>query len=154
MGNISISLKLRVLPGDKIISPGCEPSTFSSSISLAKNMDCGRSIIDLADALEAIPGSRVEYITYDIESKKFYVLPSRDVNCRCEPVVDYYDILRSLAKEPTQEEREKFDYCQVFDQGYCPSPDFEFDEPPPSSSYAREGDLSLYEAVRNNAAGT
>lgn len=149
---MQISLKLRVLPGDKIIVPGCEPATYSTSTSLLQNMNCGRSVVDLKDALEAIPGSKVELAGYDLINTKYFVLPPKEVGCNCAPVVDYYEILKSIAKEPPEKD-DSYDHCNVIDQGYCPSPDFEFKEPPPTSTYLPEGNTCLANAVRDFNAG-
>ena len=149
---MNISLKLRIIPGDKIIVPGCEPSTYSSSTSLARNMNCGRSLVDVKDALEAIPGSVVEVAHYDLINTKYFVLPATEVGCSCAPVVDYYDILRTIAKEPPSVDNSD-NGCNVIDQGYCPSPDFELIEPPPQAAYFNEGDLSLANVVRDSNAG-
>lgn len=153
--DITYSLKLPILATDKIIVPGCEPATYSSSVSLAANMHCGRALVDLADALAAIPGSFVETFAtpYQGYRTKFFVLPPKLIDCSCEPVVDYYAILKEIATTEEPETRD-YDYCATLDQGFCPSPDFDLLPPPPASTYGHEGDLSLATALRNQQSGT
>jgi hypothetical protein len=140
---VYIYRKLDVLAGDKLLVPGCEPTSTISSKMLAAQLrerNCGTALVDLADALEAIPGSTIEYGIHWTMGyrKKWLVLPPVKQGCPCTPVEDYYAILRELAnqEEPVTE---KYDYCAMDNMGFCPSPGFEFADPPPPSPYIEPG---------------
>lgn len=101
---IRIANKLEVLTGNKILVPGCEPTSAFTSPTLAENRDCTASIVDLADALAAIPGSTVIYIRNP--RKKFFVLPNGPAedpsvcdNPCVKSVQDWYQILRNLGDQ-------------------------------------------------------
>lgn len=91
--------KIEVLPGNKVLVPGCEPTSAFTSPTLAENRDCKASVVDLADALEAVPGSTVIYMSNP--RKKFFVLPSgpppspETCSGRCD-VEDWYQLLRDI----------------------------------------------------------
>ena len=104
-GKFEIRNKLEVLAGNKILVPGCEPTSAFTSPTLAENRDCKASIVDLADALEAVPGSTVIYMSNP--RKKFFVLPSGpppspdecDTSSKCDQVQDWYQFLRDISTE-------------------------------------------------------
>lgn len=100
---INIANKLTVLPGNIILIPGCEPLSELSSLSLSANINCKSSVITLAAALEAIPGSTVEILSNP--KSFFFVLPEgppTTPGCNsCDSGVDWYQILRD-ATTPTQ----------------------------------------------------
>lgn len=102
---INIQNKLEVLAGNKILVPGCEPTSAFTSTTLAENRDCKASVIDLADALEAVPGSTVIYMSNP--RRKFFVLPNgpppspdccRPNPCSCVGE-DWYQKLRDVGEE-------------------------------------------------------
>ena len=96
---IEIKNRLEVLSGNKIMVPGCEPTSAFTSPTLAENRECTATVVDLGDALEAIPGSTV--IAWRNPRKRFFVLPSgpppspqRCTDCLIQP--DWYQILRDI----------------------------------------------------------
>ena len=140
----TIALQLEVLATNKIIVPGCEPTSALSSNKLSSwlaEQNCGSALVDLDDALEAIPGSWVKWgnnFGRGNIRQRWYVLPASDTDCPCASKFDYYSILRDLAGEELPVE-ESFDTCDVIGMGYCPSPDFEDVKAPPKSPYKEEG---------------
>jgi hypothetical protein len=75
IGNtVTIANKLEVLLGNVIIVPGCEPVSDFTSTTLAANMTCKTAVIKVEEALEAIPGSTLEFQTNP--RRLFFVLPS------------------------------------------------------------------------------
>jgi hypothetical protein len=140
----TISHQLEVIANNKVMVPGCEPTSALSSTTLSSYLaesGCGNALVDLEDALEAIPGSFVKLganFNRGGFRQKWLVLPPIDTDCPCDEYPDYYDILRSLASEELPVE-EDFDSCDVIGQGFCPSPDFKDIEPPPTDPYQEEG---------------
>jgi len=141
---IVIQNRLEVIGADKVLVPGCEPTSAMSSDTLMRFSDCGGAVADLNDALEAIPGSSVEYqINNGVSQgvrKRWFVLPPYDPGCPCQAMFDSYAVLKELAKKHDEEEP-GFEECQVLPQGWCPPKDFESIEAPPVSPYREEGDL-------------
>lgn len=143
---ITISHQLEVIPGNKVLVPGCEPTSALSSTKLSSYLaesGCGNALVDLEEALAAIPGSYVKFganFNRGNMRQKWFVLPPIDTDCPCDEYEDYYDILRDLANEELPVE-ENYDACDVIGQGFCPSPDFEDIEPPPTSPYKSEGEF-------------
>ena len=133
--DICIVRRLEVVGKDTIMVPGCEPTSALTSDTLSRFMDCKRCYVSLVDALDAIPGSSVEYQVNNGESnggtKKWFVLPQQCIECPCEDTVDYYRILKDLTKVDinTQEELDcgvidNIDRCCEFnnDREYTPNP--------------------------------
>lgn len=96
---IRIQNKLEILRGNKILVPGCEPTSAFTSPTLAENRDCKATVVDLADAVAAIPDATIE--TWGNPRTRFFVLPSgpppspqRCTDCNVQP--DYYAILRDI----------------------------------------------------------
>ena len=56
---IKIQNRLEILRGNKIIVPGCEPTSAFTSPTLAENRECTASVVDLADAITAIPNATI-----------------------------------------------------------------------------------------------
>ena len=144
----TISLQLNIIPGNKIIVPGCEPSSNLSSLTLGVFMakgGCGSALVDLNLARNAIPGSFVKYGNNYNQSgvrQKWFVLPATRPGCPCDQNIDYYGILKSLATDNIPE-TESFDKCDINGMGYCPHPDFKLAEPPPISPYIGEGSFPV-----------
>lgn len=127
---------------DQVVIPGCEPtSTITSDVLLRFQRCCGATV-PLDRALEAIPGSRVEFQTnngiFAGYRKRWFVLPPIALDCECVQYPDYYQILKDLACETTQEEPVA-DCGEPIDMGYCPAPGFEDALPPPVYPYVDEG---------------
>lgn len=143
---IQIALQLEVIPQNKVMVPGCEPTSALSSTALSSwlaESGCGNALVNLDDALEAIPGSYVKVgFNFGVGNmrQKWFVLPAMDTDCPCDTYDDYYQILRDLAGEE-DEETESYDTCDVVGMGYCPSPDFDQAVQPPSDPYKEEGEF-------------
>lgn len=144
MAGITYQYQLEVHGNNKVLVPGCEPTSSLSSKTLSAYMAAGKgcknALVDLNDALAAIPGSFVK-IGFNFNKgtrQKWFVLPPIDTSCPCTSYPDYYDILRNIPGSEIPVESE-FDKCDMIGMGYCPSPDFDSIEPPPSSPYQDEG---------------
>jgi len=141
---ITIALQLEVLATNKIIVPGCEPTSALSSTALSSWLaegGCGNALVNVSAALEAIPGSYIKYgmnFNRGNMRQSWFVLPAVDVDCPCDKYPDYYAILKDLANEELPVE-ESFDSCDTMGMGYCPSPDFDEVIAPPNSPYKDEG---------------
>ena len=140
---IEIRNRLEVLGTNQLLIPGCEPTSAVTSVTLGRQSKCCNSLVDVNAALKAVPGSTLLFmINSSGESqfrKRWFVLPAVNPDCPCpSPAqLDVYQILRDLAceEEPEVEELE----CEVIDQGFCPSPDFETIPPPRPDPYFEEG---------------
>ena len=138
----TISYQLEIKGINKVLVPGCEPTSSLSSRTLSAYMAsgnlCKSALVDLDTVLNAIPGSHVKY-GYNFNKgimQKWLVLPPIEYNCPCSSTTDYYGILRSLPGEELQEE-EEFDKCDLIGMGFDPSPDFY--SKPPTNTYHEEG---------------
>jgi hypothetical protein len=146
MHDVSLELRLQMV-ADKVMVPGCEPTSAVSSIKLMNSIRriCRNSLVPVQEVLDAIPGSHIQYGynygagTADGVRQRWLVLPPRSMEC-CVPAIDYYAIIRGLPGcEP--EVDEKFDFCSTIGMGYCPSPDFKFAEKPRDDPYRPEGTM-------------
>jgi hypothetical protein len=141
-----IYLQLEILPSGKIRIPGAEPTSALSSIKLSAHladMGCRSALVELDDALAAIPGSFVK-LGHNFGRgywQRWYVLPPYDTGCPCDERVDYYTVLRGLACEE-MEETESMDACDLMSMGHCPSPEFDT-VPEPSEPYKEEGGFAI-----------
>ena len=139
---IDIQWQLEVIPSNKIMVPGCEPTSALSSTKLSSWMaesGCKNVLVNVNDALEAIPGSYLKYGSNwgrGNMRQKWFVLPPISPDCPCSSYPDYYMLLRELASEEAPVE-EVYDTCNINGMGYCPSGDFV--EPPPRDPYVDEG---------------
>ena len=107
MGNIIIQHRLEVIAGNKLLVPGCEPTSVLTSPTLSANVGvyCNNTMVDLVDALNAVSGSYIIGML-NVGSgngggvrKQFFVLPSGPppgYGCECS-MTDWYKILRNLA---------------------------------------------------------
>jgi hypothetical protein len=136
--------QLEVRGNNKVLVPGCEPTSALSSRTLSAYMalgqGCKNALVDLKTALAAIPGSSVKYgINFNKGVRqKWFVLPPIEPTCPCTSYTDYYDILKNL--EGTElPVTEQFDKCDIVGMGYCPSPDFDTVPAPPTETYHPEG---------------
>lgn len=141
---IQYNLQLEVLANNKILVPGCEPTSSLSSVTLSiylsKNR-CGNSLVDLNDALQHIPGSYVKFgnnFNRGNRRQKWFVLPPVNINCPCDNYIDWYEELRKLANDELPLE-ENYDTCDIIGMGYCPSPDFKDIPAPANDPYREEG---------------
>ena len=144
MSNVEVSLQLEVRPGNKILVPGCEPTSAMTSRTLGaflqKTGRCKNALVPLATALAAIPGSYVKMASNfnrGNQRQRWYVLPSVVPQCPCITNGDWYEVLRSLAVDEAPM-TEEFDKCNTVGMGFCPSPDF-VEHKAPSANYIEEG---------------
>ena len=142
MTQATLQYTLNVLATNMMIVPGCEPTSELTSDTLSRALDCGRAVVNVYDALAAIPGSTIKFMP-DASGggtrRKIFVLPPIDLTCPCAQYDDYYKILKMLAKEeaPVQE---SYDHCDIIGQGFCHSPDWDQQPTPPPDPYFPEGD--------------
>ncbi len=140
---ITINLQLEIIPPNKVVVPGCESASAISSPTLAMYMSrlgtCKRAVIDVDQALIAIPGSYIKFGKNDGgRLQKWLVLPPITPSCPCTSHEDYYKILREYATTEAPVE-EKFDQCNIIGMGFDPSPDFER----PTDPYQSEGSFPV-----------
>lgn len=142
---ISIDIQLEILANKKIMIPGCEPVSSFTSPKLANMLSqsgCGGgALVDLADVLNAIPGSYVRYgYNYNRGGyrQSWLILPGRTPGCPCATLEDWFTVLKKLPKKEP-ETTEEYDLCNMNSSGFCPSPDFKDAEPPLKSPYREEG---------------
>jgi hypothetical protein len=140
----TIEIQLEISSQNKIMVPGCEPTSALSSTALSSYLadgGCGNALVELQDALDAIPGSWVKMganFSRGNMRQKWFVLPPMSTDCPCNDRPDYYATLKSLANSEAPLE-EKFDACDMIGMGYCPSPDFDSIPAPAPSPYKEEG---------------
>lgn len=118
MGDITIKNKLSVKSGNKVLVPGCEPVSGTSSTTILQNLDCLTSEVDLADALAAIPGSTVEMILNP--KQLLFVLPSGPptaAGCTGCETTDWYKLLRGIGQPSATETSETG--CDAFQWSGC-----------------------------------
>jgi len=157
MFDIYVHHQIEIMANNKILVPGCEPTSALSSNKLSSwlaQSGCGGALVNLQDVLDAIPGARVKLgcnFARGNTRQKWLVLPPCDQDCPPKPCEDWYAILRGLAGEEVIEE-ERFDSCDTIGMGFCPSPDFDDGQPkqnrgkyqdsrPPSCNYKEEGEF-------------
>ena len=126
---ITKSIKFNVIQsprGGSILVPGCEPSTTITSVTMDAQIRaqglCNGSIADVDDILEAIPGSYIELLPNMgfYGARRLLVLPAVDQTCPCTVAEDYYAIIRSLARGPTEEEESLINAnCDAFATDPC-----------------------------------
>lgn len=117
--SITIRNRLEIRPDNTIQVPGCEPISSLSSNTLAANMDCVGTVIDLDVALEKLPGSTVVMIYNGggalATIRRFFVLPdgpppspavcnSLDANGNTTCRTDWYKIMKENARSITDVE--------------------------------------------------
>lgn len=97
---IKIKNRLEILRGNKILVPGCEPTSAFTSPTLAENRECKMTVVDLADALAAIPEATI--VSWGNPRTRFFVLPDGPPpamgDCDCKQT-DWYQILRDIGEE-------------------------------------------------------
>lgn len=144
MNNITYRFLLEIQGNNKVLVPGCEPTSSSSSKTLSAYMAMGKvcqnALVDLNTALEAIPGSTVIFGNNFNKGirQRWFALPQIDPTCPCDKYPDYYEMLRQIPGDelPISEE---FDKCDLIGMGNCPSPDFNSVPAPEPSPYHEEG---------------
>jgi hypothetical protein len=82
---------------------------------------CSCAIVELADVLDAIPGAYTEVIPNSGHqgSRKILILPPYDQTCPCSERTDYYQVMRDLCREATEEEVEELIRCDSFSINSC-----------------------------------
>ncbi len=144
----TIAWQLEVMPGNKILVPGYEPTSALSSRTLGAHLakqGISTPLVDLQTALAAIPGSFVKLganFNRGGFRQKWFVLPPLKPDCPCQTYDDYYKILKDLASGELPVE-EKFDTCDINGMGYCPHPEFQLAEPPEQDPYKTEGSFPV-----------
>lgn len=117
---INISNRLKIYNGNVIMLPGCEPLSEFTSQSLAANMSCSNSYINLADALSAIPAATI--IMFSNPKEMFFVLPdgppSKYGCADCDSQDDWYQILKDAVPSTTVQSESTS--CDVFPVPRCP----------------------------------
>ncbi len=126
---ITIRNMLEIRADNTIAVPGCEPISSLTSNSLAENMDCRGPVIDLATALEVIPGSTVVMMDNGGGAlgtiRRFFVLPDgpppSPANCEEGAAIcrtDWYAIMKENARQITSEtdevQQSVDDICNFF----------------------------------------
>ncbi len=139
----TIAWQLEIQPNNKILVPGCEPTSALTSRVLGAHLakqGFGNALVDLDVALAAIPGSFVKMgINFNRGYRqKWFVLPPMKPDCPCTPYDDYYKILKSLA-DTELPFTENFEMCDINGMGFCPHPDFKLAEPPLPDPFRPEG---------------
>jgi len=125
--NVTISMVLNVIRGDRVLVPGCEPASTLTSTRMMSEMReqglCTCAIVDLADILEAIPGSYIKYFPNSghMGSQKILVLPPRTQECPCATLDDHYETIRGLCREATEDEVQELLGCDSFSIDACES---------------------------------
>lgn len=143
---IGVSLQLEVLANNKILVPGCEPTSALSSNKLSSwlaQSGCNNCVmVDLQTALNNIPGSYVKFgsnFNRGGTRQRWFVLPPKNNDCPCVTTENWYRVLRDSCTAIVPE-TENYDMCDVIGMGYCPSPDFGVDyEAPQHDTYKPEG---------------
>jgi len=104
--SIRICNLLEVRAGNKIVVPGCEPTSAFTSPTLAENRDCKQTVIDLQEALDAVPGSTIVSIRNPGSTRPkglFFKLPNGPPgNYGCTDttsIQDHYAKLRAVGKD-------------------------------------------------------
>ncbi len=140
----SIAWQIEVHASNKILVPGCEPTSALSSRALGAYLakhGCGNALVNVEDVLCAIPGSFLKFganFNHLGYRQKWLVLPPFWPGCPCPTYPDYYKILKSLANVELPVE-ESFDACDINGMGYCPHPDFKLTPSPEPDMYKAEG---------------
>ncbi len=114
---------LNIIPGDRggrIMIPGCEPGSFLSSPALAVSLaeECAGTFAIVEEALEAIPGSSVQFFPNMefITGYRLFVLPEVALTCPCPDNQDFYQILRDIAVPSTDPDTSNpLGNCSSFD---------------------------------------
>jgi len=148
MAAATITLKLDIIPGatlkDSVVYvPGQEPCSDATSLALLARMKSKPATCKVGEILAAIPGtyilSGLNWCSqYSGVRKQWLVFPPYYPGC-CTAMPDYYQILRDLAHYEEVEE-DRFDPCDIFSTGYCPTPDWENVPAPPPNPYQKEGE--------------
>lgn len=141
---VTIEYQLEIISGNKIIIPGCEPTSSLTSAALSYNLaefGCNNALLDVDAALAAIPGSYIKLgnnYNKGNTRQKWFVLPPVGVDCPCAGYEDYYNKLKNIADNSEQVD-ETIDYCNMNNMGYCPSPEFDSVSAPKEDKYYSEG---------------
>ena len=114
------------MPGNKILVPGCEPTSTITSTTLSAEMQeqglCNSAIAELSDVLEAIPEARVARLdNFGFNAgSKILILPPHTISCPCGSEDDWYQIIKNISRPATEDEvLEIAANCNTLDQGFC-----------------------------------
>lgn len=140
MSGITLNYQIEVLGNGKMPVPNCESTSSLTSRTLSAYLAgsdiCSGALVDVKDALAAIPGSFLKYgANHNLGYRlRYFVFPPIPLDCPCQTIEDYYRILRQIdtADEPIDD----LDECNVNDQGFFKIPD---DKPPVPDPYKPEG---------------
>ena len=126
MRDIGFANKLQILPSNKILVVGCEPTSTVTSTKMAQQMAeagvCNGALADLDAVLEAIPGAKVILLeNFGGPTHKLLELPEMSLTCPCTGYPDYYAIIRGVAGEITEDDLDDIidASCGVIDQHFC-----------------------------------
>jgi len=148
---VIVQNRLEVVGGRGVVVPGCEPTSAVTSTTLMREQRgiCKNTMVDVAAALLAIPGSTLEFgLNFGGVRQTWFVLPPSPFAC-CQPYAeDWYKILRELPPLPDQVE-DRFDNCNTLGMGFCPSGDFEMGIPEP-----QPGSLPVAPSFGGSSAGS
>ncbi len=138
--SIAIANRLQVSGQNTIIVPGNEPTSALTSPTMLAGMRRRRITVSVAEALAAIPGSRIEYqVNAGYRGgfrQKWFVLPEVPVDCPPDERVDYYAILANLPRVVST--TEDMSGCSIIDQGFCR----DRTEDAPTNPYKNEGETA------------
>jgi hypothetical protein len=115
---------IRSSEGGFVVVPGCEPTSTLTSTSLQANLEeagCNCAIVSVEDILEAIPGSTIQFLPNNGRegAQKVLILPAVDLECPCGERPDFYQTLKDLCREATEEEQEIITGCDSFSLDSC-----------------------------------
>ena len=129
MRDISFANKLQILPSNKVLVPGCEPTSTVTSTQMAVEMReadvCNGALADLDAVLEAIPDAKVILLeNFGGPTHKLLQLPDIHLTCPCTSYEDYYAIIREVAGDVTEDDLDDIidASCGVLSQGFCRGP--------------------------------
>lgn len=120
---VVLEMRMNVFRGPEggfVMVPGCEPtSTLTSTTMQAEIMEqdlCDCSIVNVRDIMQAIPGSRLEFIPNNGRegTQQLLILPAVSLECPFPGRPDFYTIFRQLCREPSKDEVEIIKGCDSF----------------------------------------
>lgn len=124
MRSIELNRYLEIIPPNKVRIPGCEPVSTITSTEMAKQIReqglCTASLIDLEDALKAIPNAEVVMVTnFGPPRRMLLKLPSEGTNCPCQSIEDWYNLLRNSVSAESPDFECDSGCGETVNQGFC-----------------------------------